>query len=75
MLNLGIHLSCILTSKIGKQKRNKYLKEKRIVIDDFLPERPYSINGFKAILRKGSNDFSMFCLPREEEIANYVKIK
>ena len=63
-----------LRLKLGKQKRNKYLKEKGIVIDDFLPERTYSINGFKVILRKGSNDFSMFCLPREEEIVNYVKI-
>jgi FkbM family methyltransferase len=59
---------------LGKQKRNKYLKEKGIVIDDFLPERTYSINGFKVILRKGSNDFSMFCLPREEEIVNSVKL-
>lgn len=63
-----------LRLKLGKQKRNKYLKEKMIVITDFLPERPYSINGFKVILRKGSNDFSMFCLPREEEIVNYLKI-
>jgi FkbM family methyltransferase len=63
-----------LRLKLGKQKRNKYLKEKMIVITDFLPERTYSINGFKVILRKGSNDFSMFCLPREEEIVNYLKI-
>jgi FkbM family methyltransferase len=63
-----------LRLKLGKQKRNKYLKEKGIVIDDFLPERTYSINGFKVILRKGSNDFSMFCLPREEEIVNSVKL-
>jgi FkbM family methyltransferase len=63
-----------LRLKLGKQKRNKYLKEKGIVIDDFLPERTYSINGFKVILRKGSNDFSMFCLPREEEIVNSVNL-
>jgi FkbM family methyltransferase len=39
-----------------------------------LPERIYSINNFKAILRKGTNDFQMFCLPREEEIVNSVKL-
>jgi FkbM family methyltransferase len=60
--------------KYGKQKRNKYFKEKGIVMADFLPERPYSINGYKAILRKGSSDFALFCAPREEEIADYLKI-
>jgi FkbM family methyltransferase len=63
-----------LRLKYGKQKRNEYFKEKGIFMRDFLPERAYSVNGFKAIIRKGSNDFQMFCLPREEEIADYIKI-
>ena len=63
-----------LRLKWGKQKRNQYLKENGIFLSDFLPERTYSFNNFKAIIRKGSNDFQMFCLPREEEIVNSVKL-
>jgi FkbM family methyltransferase len=59
---------------MGKQKRNEYLKEKGILMSDFLPERAYLINNLKVMLRKGSKDFHMFCLRREEEISDYIKI-
>jgi len=59
---------------MGKQKRNEYLKEKGVLMSDFLPERAYLINNIKVMLRKGSKDFHMFCLRREEEISDYIKI-
>ncbi|MGN6347642.1 MAG: hypothetical protein ACTHME_08070, partial [Candidatus Nitrosocosmicus sp.] len=59
---------------MGKQKRNEYLKEKGVLMSDFLPERSYLINNIKVMLRKGSKDFHMFCLRREEEISDYIKI-
>ena len=39
---------------------------------DFLPERPYSINGINAFPRKGTDDFYMFYIPREKELLPHL---
>jgi hypothetical protein len=43
----------LLRIKMGKKKRDEYLKNTGISVIDFLPERPYAIQGVKAIPRKG----------------------
>jgi hypothetical protein len=54
---------------MGKKKRDEYLKNTRISVIDFLPERPYVIQGVKAIPRKGTHDFFMF-LCHENKMLN-----
>jgi hypothetical protein len=44
----------LLRIKMGKSKRDEYLWNTGISLIDFLPERSYSINGIKAIPRKGT---------------------
>jgi FkbM family methyltransferase len=61
-----------LRIKMGKKRRDDYLWNKGISIIDFLPERPYSIDGIKAIPRKGTQDFYMFYIPREEEVKPHL---
>ncbi len=58
----------ILRIKMGKTRRDEYMKQKGIKILDFLPERAYSINGIKAILRKGTHDYFVFFVPREQDV-------
>jgi FkbM family methyltransferase len=62
----------LLRVKIGKKKRDEYLRNKGISIINFLPERPYSINGIKAIPRKGTQDFYMLYIPREEDVKPHL---
>jgi tRNA G46 methylase TrmB len=58
---------------MGKRKRNEYLKKNRAdPIVDFLPERPYSVNGIKAIPRRYTNDFYMLFTPREEALRPHL---
>jgi hypothetical protein len=45
-----IALRLILRIKMGKKRRDEYIQQKGINMFDFLPERAFSINGFKAIL-------------------------
>lgn len=62
-----------LRLKMGKKKRNEYLQKnggKSLI--DFLPERPYSINGIKAIPRRFTNDFYMLFTPREEVLSPHL---
>lgn len=65
----------ILRLKMGKKKRDEYLKENEIKIIDFLPEIPYVINGVRVVPRKFTNDFDMLSWPREEVIARYFTLK
>src|SRR5437763_14778784 len=57
-----------LRLKMGKKKRDEFLIASGLSEIDFLPERPYLINGFKALPRKGTDDFYIFYIPREEEL-------
>ena len=61
-----------LRIKMGKKKRDEYLWNTGVSLIDFLPERPYSINGIKAIPRKGTQDFYMLFIPREEGIKPHL---
>jgi FkbM family methyltransferase len=56
----------LLRIKMGKEKRNEYLQKTMLSIIDFLPERPYFMNGIRAIPRRHTNDFYMLFTPREE---------
>jgi FkbM family methyltransferase len=65
-----------LRIKMGKKRRDEYLQGKGISMIDFLPnflpERPYSMNGIKAIPRKGTHDFYLLFTPREQEIKTHL---
>jgi FkbM family methyltransferase len=63
-----------LRMKMGKQERDEYIKKNGIKSIDFLPERPYSINGVKAIPRKHTEDFYMFQIPREKELSPHLSM-
>src|ERR687883_307188 len=65
----------ILRLKIGKKKRDEYLKEKDIKISDFLPEIPYKINGIRVVPRKFTSDSDILSWPREEIIVSHLKMK
>ena len=56
-----------LRIRTGKKKRDDFLRGSGLSEIDFLPERPYSINGINAFPRKGTDDFYMFYIPREKE--------
>ena len=57
-----------LRIRMGKQKRDGFLRGSGLSEIDFLPERPYSINSINALPRKGTDDFYMFYIPREKAI-------
>jgi FkbM family methyltransferase len=57
-----------LRIRMGKEKRDGYLRGTGLSEIDFLPERPYSINSINALPRKGTDDFYMFYIPREKAI-------
>lgn len=40
-------------------------------LPEFLPERPLKFNGIKAIPRKGTHDFYMLFIPREENVKHF----
>lgn len=67
-----IALRLILRIKMGKTRRDEYIKQKGINMLDFLPERAYCINGFKAILRKGTHDYFVFFMPREQDVKPHM---
>ena len=58
--------------KMGKKRRDEYIRKNGIKSIDFLPERAYSINGIKAIPRKYTEDFYMFYISREEELNPHI---
>ena len=67
-----IFFRLLLRFKMGKKKRDEYLKKTGLTPIDFLPERPYAIQGVKAIPRKGSRDFYMFFVSREEDVRPHL---
>jgi FkbM family methyltransferase len=61
---------------MGKRKRDEYLKKMRISPIDFIPERTYAMkSGIKAIPRKGTKDFSMLFVAREQDIGSNLVMK
>jgi FkbM family methyltransferase len=86
MNTLGIYLKyaryryiffrLLLRIRMGKRKRDEYLKKMRLSPIDFLPERPYAMkSGIKAIPRKGTKDFSMLFIAREQDIGSNLVMK
>jgi FkbM family methyltransferase len=66
----------MLRAKMGKAKRDKYLRNIRFLPIDYLPERAYKTDGgFKAIPRKGSRDFYMLFLHREVDVENQLSMQ
>jgi FkbM family methyltransferase len=62
-----------LRVKMGKDKRDKLLRQNRISEFDFLPERAYvTESGVKAIPRRRTRDFQMLFVPREEVVKRYL---
>lgn len=65
-----------LRIKMGKKVRDEYLKKIRLSPIDFLPERPYVMkSGVKAIPRKGTKDFYMLFVAREQDIGSHLAMK
>jgi FkbM family methyltransferase len=61
---------------MGKESRDAYLTKLRLTPIDFLPERPYVMEcGARAIPRKGTRDFQMLFIPREQELMSYLNLK
>jgi FkbM family methyltransferase len=50
----------VLRLRMGKSRRDEFLKHKNLRVFDFLPEGPYNANGIKVLLRKGTHDYYMF---------------
>ncbi|HET7149389.1 MAG TPA: FkbM family methyltransferase [Candidatus Nitrosopolaris sp.] len=61
-----------LRIRLGKKKRDELQRASGLSEIDFLPERPYFINGINVIPRKGTDDFYMFYIPREKEILHHL---
>jgi FkbM family methyltransferase len=64
-----------LRVKMRKEGRDEFFRATGISERDFLPERPYSINGFKALHRKGTDDFYVLSIPREKEIQPHLTMQ
>ncbi len=62
----------LLRIRMGKKKRDEYLAKSGLSEIDFLPERPYSFNGLRALPRRGSDDFYMFYIPRETDLLPHL---
>jgi FkbM family methyltransferase len=67
-----IAYALLLRIKMGKKRRNEYLLNRGLSMIDFLPERPYSINGIKTIPRKGTQDAYMLNPSREKEVKPHL---
>ena len=62
-----------LRIKMGKDKRDKLIRQNRMSEFDFLPERAYvTDSGVKAIPRRRTRDFQMLFVPREQEVKRYL---
>jgi len=61
---------------MGKKKRDDYLTKLRLSPIDFLPERPYVLDcGAKAIPRRGTRDFAMLFVTREQDIISNLSME
>ena len=66
----------LLRVKMGKDKRDKFLRENRTSEFDFLPERVYvTDSGVKAIPRRKTRDFQMLFMSREQEVKRHLVMK
>ena len=66
----------LLRGKMGRTKRDEYLRNIRLSPIDFLPERTYGMNdGTKAIPRRGTRDFYMLFLSREQDITPHLSMQ
>ena len=62
-----------LRVKMGKENRDKFLRQNRTSEFDFLPERAYvTDSGVKAIPRRKTRDFQMLFISREQEVKRYL---
>ena len=62
-----------LRVKMGKDKRDKFLRQNRTSEFDFLPERVYVTDGgVKAIPRRKTRDFQMLFMSREQEVKRHL---
>ena len=62
-----------LRIRMGRKKRDAYLAKLRTSPIDFLPERSYMMKcGARAIPRKGTRDFQMLFISREEEVKRHL---
>jgi len=58
---------------MGKDKRDKLIRQNRMSEFDFLPERAYvTESGVKAIPRRRTRDFQMLFVSREQEVKRYL---
>ena len=65
-----------LRIKMSKKKRDDYLTKLRFSPIDFLPERPYVLNcGARAIPRRGTRDFAMLFVTREQDIISNLTME
>jgi FkbM family methyltransferase len=62
----------LLRLKMGKKKRDEFLRNIGVSIPNFLPERPYSLNGIKAIPRKYTDDFYFLFTSKETELEPHL---
>jgi FkbM family methyltransferase len=61
---------------MGKMGRDRFLKRTRMSEFDFLPERVYlAENGVKVIPRKGTRDFQMLLIKREDEVKHFLRLE
>jgi FkbM family methyltransferase len=60
---------------MGKKKRDELLSASGLSEIDFLPERPYCINGISVLPRKGTDDFYMFYISRERELLPHMMMQ
>jgi hypothetical protein len=59
--------------KMGKSFTNKYFKDKKLTVLDFLPQKSYNANGIKVVLRKGTYDYFMFFPGEQQKREQYVR--
>jgi FkbM family methyltransferase len=64
-----------LRVKIGKDKRDEFLRARGMSEIDFLPEIPYSVNGLKVLPRKGTDDASILSIPQEKGIEPHITMQ
>jgi len=61
---------------MGKDNRDKFLRQNRTSEFDFLPERTYiTDSGVKAIPRRRTRDFQMLFISREQEVKRHLVIE
>ena len=66
----------LLRIRMGKDKRDEYFRNTGLSILDFLPERPYVTEyGVKAIIRRGTSDFTVLYMSIEPKVEPHLAMK